>query len=142
MGRKAGALLWNRIRLLIPAGHAIPTTGFQVDTGLIQPNHSFPDYSPGEPPLGVVTAPPGPANSTGPASRVQVIPMAPVGAWTTITHGEPYVDPTTRHVFVQFFNADNNNGYSVNVLFWDPHAIVGPGDADTYHAPPPANESP
>jgi hypothetical protein len=127
MSTKAGALLWNRQRITLPAGL---TT---IDTGLRQVNKAFNNMSLDEPPLGVSVAPPGPADGTLPASRIMVVPMSPISTWANITHGEPFVDPATGTVKVTF----NNSGASttVNVLFWDPHSIPGPGQANTYHQP-------
>jgi len=128
MSTKAGALLWHRMRLTLSAGL---TT---VDTGLTQLNKSFANDSIGEPPLGVAIAPPGPPDGTLPASRVHVIPMSPIPAWTSVTHGEPFVDPATGTVKVTFNNVVSPAGpVTINVLFWDPHTIVGPGQADTYN---------
>jgi hypothetical protein len=89
--------------------------------------------SPNEPPLGVELAPPGPADGTLPASRIQVIPMSPISPWNNITHGEPFVNPATGTVWVTFNNQNEISG-TINVLFWDPHSMVGPGDADTYNS--------
>lgn len=127
MGLKAGALLWNRMAITLNQGFT------SIDTGLRQPNKSFPGYSPNEPPLGVEAAPPGPPDGTLPASRIQVIPMSPTSPWTDITHGEPFVNPATGTVWVTFSNANKTPAF-VNVLFWDPHSILGPGQADTYNA--------
>jgi len=126
MGRKAAALLWNRMRVEILDGV------IDIDTGLTQPNRSFPDYSPGEPPLGVNAAV-SPVAGTPPASRIQVIPMAPLSDWQGVTHGEPYFNTTTNTIHVQFSNGVQT---FINVLFWDPHSLIGPGDADTYNAAP------
>jgi len=126
MGLKAATLLWNREHLVLASG----ITSF--DTGLTQTNRSFADYSPNEPPLGVSSAPPGPPDGTLPASRIQVIPMAPLGVWVDITHGEPFVNPATNTVWVTF-NNNSKTPAEINVLFWDPHSIVGPGLAATYN---------
>jgi len=125
MGLKAGALLWNRRRLTLPAG-----LDTNIDTGLTQPNRSFESYSPGEPPLGVVAAAP-PAPGTPPASRIQVVPMSPMANWALVTHGEPYLDTDTNTIHVLFTNG-GQTPVNINVLFWDPHSMVGPGEADTY----------
>lgn len=125
MGTKAGALLWNRQRLTLNAGVT------PVDTGLAEVGKAFGNMSLNEPPLGVSSAPPGPPDGTTPASRVQVIPQAPTAAWADITHGEPYVNPATGTVWVTFVNAGKTPA-TINVFFWDPHSLVGPGDADTY----------
>jgi hypothetical protein len=134
MGKKAGTLLWNRLHQLLAPGF---TT---VDTGLTQGNKAFAGMSPGEPPLGVEAAPPGPPDGTLPASRVQVIPMSPISAWGAVTHGEPFVDPVTGTVKVTFNNAtivdEEPVSVTINVFFWDPHSMVGPGEADTYNSPP------
>jgi hypothetical protein len=127
MSTKAGTLLWNRQRFALPAG--LDTV---IDTGLTQVNKSFASMSLNEPPLGVTTAPPGPPDGTTPASRVQVIPQAPLGSWASITHGEPFLDPATGTVKVLFSNNGQQNA-TVNALFWDPHSMVGPGEADTYN---------
>lgn len=119
MGLKAGALLWNRQRIELQANSA----SFH-DTGLHQPNKSFADYSPNEPAINQYAAI---------GSRIQVIPMSPLPEWTTISHGEPFLDPDGK-IMVQFFNSDLYNNHTINVLFWDPHSMVGPGDADTYQA--------
>lgn len=129
MSTKAGTLLWNRQRLTLPPGFS------SIDTGLRQVNKSFADMSPNEPPLGVEAAPPGPPDGTLPASRVHVIPMAPLSVWSTITHGEPFVNPATGTVWVTF-NSNNEGSVQINALFWDPHSMVGPGQAAPYNPPP------
>lgn len=128
MSKKAGQLLWNRQRMTLAGG---VTT---IDTGLTQVSRSFESESIGEPPLGVTVAPPGPADGMLPASRIQVIPMAPLEDWSGITHGEPFVDPATNTVKVTFTNTSSPpSTVTPNVLFWDPHSMMGPGDADTYN---------
>lgn len=131
MGLKAGALLWHRMRITLPAATTLAPSTLNVDTGLTQPNRSFESYSPGEPPLGVVAAVP-PPDGTPPASRIQVIPMAPLAAWTLVTHGEPYLDTDTDTIHVLFTNS-GPTPIEINALFWDPHSMVGPGEANTYH---------
>ena len=118
MSKNAGTLLWNRQRINIPAPPEIGVyVPLDVDTGLTQPNRGLTASSATEPGL---------------AARTQVIPMAPTVAWTFITHGEPYLDPATDTIHVVFSNADSNDA-EVNVLFWDPHTMVGPGAADDYN---------
>lgn len=129
MGRKSGTLLWNRMQVALSTDL---TT--DVDTGITQLNRSFPDYSPNEPPLGVQTVPPGPPNGSLPASRVQVIPLSPLGSWLDISHGEPYFDPTTGTIHVNF-SVTPIEGTLMNVFFWDPHSMAGPGEADPYNDP-------
>lgn len=128
MSKNAGQLLWNRQRIDLLAG----TT--QVNTGLTQVSRSFESESIGEPPLGVTLVPPGPANGALPASRVQVIPLAQTDKWVGVTHGEPYLNPTTNTIFVAFQNNSESTITDLNVLFWLPHSMVGPGDADTYNS--------
>jgi hypothetical protein len=132
MSKNAGELLWRRRHITLAPGVQV------VDTGLTQVNRSFAGMSLNEPPLGVTIAPPGPADGALPASRVQVIPMSPyIPTWNDITHGEPFVDPATGTVKVTFNNATPGSpppSVTVNVLFWDPHAIAGPGDATTYNS--------
>lgn len=118
MSTKAGALLWNRVHVTFPAD----TDTVNVDTGIKQVNRSFADQSPNEPTL---------------AQRLQVVPLAPTDNWASVTMTEPTLDPVTGTLHVTFTNP--NHGVPpfqiapLNVLFWDPHTIAGPGDADTYN---------
>jgi hypothetical protein len=125
MSINQGQLLWNRQHLILAGGF---TT---VDTLLQQPDQAFGASSVNEPPLGVSAAPPGPGAGTTPASRIQVIPLSPIPAWTSLTHGEPFVDPATGTVKVTFSNF-SGGPLTVNVLFWDPSTKIGPGQANTY----------
>lgn len=109
-----------RLPTIPGAGHGGPPGTLDVDTGLTQVNQSFPDMSPEEPGFG-----------TG-DSRIQVVPMSPISFWTGITHGEPFFDPATGTIHVEFTNSGIEDVTNLNVLFWDPHSSVGPGDADTY----------
>ena len=59
-----------------------------------------------------------------------VCPMSPVVAWFGISHGEPYLDPTTKTVHVAFLNT--GGPAMINVLFWNPHSAICPLDADPY----------
>jgi len=129
MSTKAGNLLWNRVRVTIP-GDAAPT---EVDTGLIQLGKSFDASSVDEPPLGE-SGTVAPAPGTLPASRIQVIPLAPTSAWANITHSEPFLDTATGTIHVTFSNSAEGAA-EINVLFWNPHSAIGPGEADTYNAP-------
>ena len=138
MSTKSGQLLWNRKRIVLDEPSQV------IDTGLRQVSQGFGASSDGEPSLGVVAAPPGPVigDPSTPASRVQVIPLLPLArgasfSWTDVRHGEPFVDPMTDTVKVEFFN-DTEDSFipkTLNVLFWDPHTSIGPGQADTYHTP-------
>lgn len=127
MSTNAGQLLWNRQRITLTAGP------LNVDTGLRQVNRNFEANSVGEPPLGVAGVAP-PAAGTLPASRVQVIPMAPMSGWANVTHSEPWFNTATGTVFVTF-TGGGEGGEVINVMFWDPATVAGPGDADTYNAP-------
>lgn len=118
MGLKAGALLWNRQQITVLPGQGLPAN--LIDTGLAQVNKNFADQSVGEPAINA-------AGTIG--SRIQVLPLAPLSAWTGITHGEPFLD-TDGKIKVQFDNVGQTQ--VLNVLFWNPHSIVGPGDADLY----------
>jgi hypothetical protein len=117
MAEKAGALLWNRVYKQLAEGTQT------VNTGLKQPNTGFGDYSPGEPPLA------GSPDPGGVGSRIQVIPMSPLTAWAGVRHGEPQVNEDGE-VEVTFEIPDG--GRLLNVLFWDPHSMIGPGAADPY----------
>jgi hypothetical protein len=142
MSTKAGQLLWNRKRIILDAPEVI------IDTGLTQVNQAFDSSSTGEPNLGIVIAPPGPADGAGPASRIQVIPLCAIStpssafSWEDVTHGEPFVDPATGTVKVAFQNRSEDSFVikTLNVLFWDPHTAIGPGQADTYHPEPQITE--
>jgi 1-acyl-sn-glycerol-3-phosphate acyltransferase len=125
MSRKAGTLLWNRRHIEFQLG----AVAVDIDTGLTQVNRGFDNLSPNEPGF---DAP----------SRIQVIPMAPIGTWGSIGHGEPTLDPATDTIHVTFFYTgpipeppQQVQMPTINVLFWDPHSMVGPGDADTYSPP-------
>jgi len=120
MGLKAGALLWNRMRVNIPGAANGGGPGIlDVDTGITQVTKSFADMSKDEPDF-------------GDPSRIQVMPMMPISAWDVITHGEPYFDPATGTIHVEFLNASFGTSI-INVLFWNPHSLVGPGEADPYN---------
>jgi hypothetical protein len=120
---KSGTLLWNRQHLSFTS---LETR--DIDTGLTQSNLALAN----DPPLGI-PGPAAPAPGETPASRVHVIPMAPIGAWSNITHGEPYYNTTTGTVHVVFTNGLESNVTDLNVLFWDPHTSISPGDAATYN---------
>ena len=75
MSKNAGQLLWNRVNLFIDPGATV-----DVDTGLCQVLKAWGASSINEPGFGF-------------PSRIQVIPMAPVGGWLDVSHGEPFLDP-------------------------------------------------
>lgn len=127
MSTKAGNLLWNRQRITVGPNST------DVNTGLRQANRSFEASSVGEPPLGIAGVA-APADGALPASRVQVIPLAPTPEWADVTHSEPWFNTATGTVFVTFATT-NESTSTINVLFWDPHTLMGPGEADTYNAP-------
>ena len=120
MSKNAGALLWRRMSVFVPGGvvGALGAPG-DTDTGLTQLNKDFANQSVGEP-------------GFGSPSRIQVVPLAPTSVWNFVTHTEPVFDPTTETIHVLFSNS--GPPVTVNVLFWDPHTAVGPGEADTYVA--------
>jgi hypothetical protein len=113
------------MRVFVPGGvvGALGAPG-DADTGITQVQKGFENDSLGEP-------------TFGSPSRVQVVPMAPLSAWNNVTHDEPIFDPTTGTVHVLFSNSGAPT--TINVLFWDPHSLIGPGQADTYNdeSPPP-----
>jgi hypothetical protein len=110
MSKNAGELLWNRQRI------NIDDETIDVDTGITQVDRSFGDMSLNEP-------------TFGNPSRIQVIPLAPTSEWIGLTHGEPFFNSATGTIHVLF---QNNSDTTFNVLFWDPHSILGPGQADFY----------
>jgi len=117
MGLTAGHLLISRQRISVPAGAST------FDTGLEQTARNFaPDpVLDGSDPTFV---------DPGTPSRVMVMMLPPTDNWAGITIHEPYVDPATGRVFVDFENAGAE--ITLNVLFWNPHTRVCPLDADTY----------
>ncbi len=121
MSANAGQLLVARKHLTLAPG------ANDIDTGLKQNDRSFGNMSNGEPADGAL--PPG-----GPSSRVQVVPLAPTANWTGVTHTDPFYNATTGTVHVVFTNA-GGQPVDVNVLFWNPAAIVGPCQGDFYVAP-------
>jgi len=96
----------------------------------MQTNVNFNASSVNEPPLGV-TAASAPAAGTLPASRIQVIPLSPISNWVGITHSEPYVSTATNTVHVTFHGSPD---VQFNAWFWDPHTLIGPGQAMTYNS--------
>lgn len=118
MGKKAGFLMWNRMRITINANTAV-----EVDTELAQPTGSFQNMSTDEPRINQFT---GSSGTIG--SRIQVIPLAPLIAWQNIVHSEPFLSADGK-IKVLFTNTGQSN-VTINVLFWNPHSLVGPGDSD------------
>lgn len=119
MSAKAGTLLWNRVHVTFPPN----VSTVDVDTGIKQVNKSFADQSPNEPDLG---------------QRLQIIPEAPRNSWNSIQVSEPTLDPVTGTLHVTFTGPHPEGSFqlpAINVLFWDPHTVAGPGDADTYNPP-------
>lgn len=108
----AGQLLLVRRQLTLADG---VTT---VDTGITQVSLAT------DPPVGGVEASEGVA---GTASRVQVLPLAPLQAWTTgqIEHGEPRLNASGT-IEVDFWVAAGTGPQTINVLFWDPHTSITP----------------
>lgn len=121
MPQISGQLLWRRMQIYLETG----TTA--IDTGLCQKSLAFGTDPPMHGEL------PSMLDPDGTPSRIQVIPMAALPSWTFVTHSEPTVSGGT--VRVTFMNS--GSPVTINVLFWDPHSMVGPGDADTYNPMPP-----
>jgi len=116
MSVNAGQLLWNRQQISVTAGSPLV-----VNTGLKQQSQAFGNSSVNEPPLD--------GSSVG--SRVQVIPLPPTAAWATVTISEPTVDGS-GNINVTFTNTAEAGTVVLNVLFWDPHTSIGPGQATKY----------
>jgi hypothetical protein len=132
MSKTSGQLLWRRMQITLPPFSS------EIDTGLCQRNLAFDTSSNNEPTLGAVPIPPDRADG----SRVQVIPLSPISAWTGVRHTEPFLSPTTGTVHVQFVNFTGGGGgdptpqpVTINVLFWDPATAMGPGAATSYVVP-------
>lgn len=128
MSIKQGQLLWNRIQFTVPAATNGGGPGIlDLDTGLTQVNRAWGNSSDGEPGFGT-------------PSRIQVVPLAPIAGvdgltgWVKLSHGEPFLDPITNTIHVEFTN-DALVPAFVNGLFWNPHTAMGPGEADPYTAP-------
>jgi hypothetical protein len=119
----AGQLLLSRQRITLQPG--VPTN---IDTGLTQGSLAAQS---GDAPVGLIQATP-PADGATPASRVMVVPLAPILEWGGVTHGEPYFDTDTNTVHV-VFALSSESAQEINVMFWDPHTAVGPVDAETYN---------
>lgn len=127
MSKVAGQLLWSRRQITLVSGSGAPNI---IDTGICQKSLAFgtdPVLNGVEPSMG---------DQDGTPSRVQVIPLAPLtggmtpGRWDNVSHSEPYVLNGTVHVH---FTVSSELGTTINVLFWDPHSILGPGEAETYN---------
>lgn len=132
MSTNAGQLLVHRMHIALSPD----LLANDIDTGLCQENRSYENDSVNEP----VDGAPGNANSfLGPVvapdpsvpSRVMVIPQAPYGDWAGITHGEPYFNTITKTVHVVFITPQAP--IELNVLFWMPHSLAGPIQADLYN---------
>ena len=127
MSKKAGNLLWRRMRITLAAGTGgefpIPSR-LDVDTGITQLQKGFDNDSLGEPGFDLAGA--------GDPTRVQVVPLSPIAAWGGVTIDDPVWDLTTETMHVVFHNSATQQ-VEINVLFWDPHSLIGPGRADTYN---------
>lgn len=128
MSRRAGQLLWHRMKILVPAFDVTPGT-LDVDTGISETLRGENVNGPNQPKFDTVLATPA-------VSRLNVIPQSPFDAWFAgaILHGEPYLDPGTNtlHVIFTNNNVETPAAVSIDVLFWDPHSLCGPGLADSY----------
>jgi hypothetical protein len=151
MSIKAGTLLWRRMRLTIA-----PFTTLLVDTGIRQVNKPFSSMSLDEPIMGVVPpllAIPEFIDDSGtlaitalpvlpgslPTSRIMVIPLPPIAPWVQVAiPTEPFFNPNTGTVNIVLANG-GLLPVQLNLLVWDPHSIVGPGQADVYADMPDIN---
>lgn len=126
MPKVAGQLLWSRRQITVT--YVAPPPGQPdsnlIDTGLTQKSLAFGT----DPPMD--GADPTVGDQDGTPSRIQVIPLAPLANWQYVTHDEPYV--ANGRVYVQF-HMNGERIQTINVLFWNPHSMLGPGDADTYN---------
>jgi len=70
------------------------------------------------------------------APSVQIIPLPPLANWVGVELG---AQPDDENVVL--ISPDDRE---VDVLFWEPHTVVGPGDADDYmiSGPPPPPPEP
>jgi hypothetical protein len=103
----AGQKLWNRKHITLKAGE---TTA--VPHGLRQVRRNIdPTFK----------------------QAVQIIPLPPLANWVGIELG---AQPDDEYVYL-VNNAGTGNDVEVDVLFWEPHTVVGPGDADDYIVPGP-----
>lgn len=106
MSKVAGQLLWNRIK----TDNIVGETDYRCNTGLCQKSMAEdPDF----------------------ASRVMVIPQAPLSAWADVSIGEPFM--TNGVVHVDFSYDGQAEAVILNVLFWAPHTVAGPVDVDLYN---------
>lgn len=119
MGLKAGALLWSRKKLTLDPG-VNPAT----DTGLRQVLQNFGDMSIDEPRINQFVG----SDGSTIGSRIQVIPLVPTSNWANVAHSEAFLaaDGSIRVIFTN----NGPNPVTINVLFWNPHSLIGPGDAD------------
>lgn len=130
--QRAGNLLWRRMKVTIFTEEAGPNPLNLINTGICQAQQAFATLGNNEPEMP-------PVGSVNVASRVNVIPLMPLEGWIAITHDEPIstvnLDGHTT-VKVQFRNSSSDA--QINVLFWDPHELCGPGAAPdpTTHVTP------
>lgn len=131
MSAQAGNLHIVRQRVALTAD-ATPTN---IDTGIAVASQAYDKTGspsdPVDPPLGIHQAS-APAAGATPASRLQVIPLPPMAAWTGVTIGEPYFDTDTNTVHVEL-TSNVEGGSTVNVLFWAPHTCCGPIKVAAYN---------
>jgi len=119
MALQNGSLVKHRMRVTLQGGAQ------DVDTGL---RTKVQAYKP-DPPLNG-------SQLNQIASRVMVIPLAPIDNWAGVTHEEPFIDAATQTVHV-LFNLPNEGPIEINVLFDAVHTLEGPVSCDTYMDNPP-----
>jgi len=117
MSAKNGQLLISRQQITLVAGANV------IDTGLRQVNQAFGASSVGEPDL---------------AERTMVIPLpgssTATGNWSLVRVANPTIGPNGT-VLVTLTWLGEAGSAIYNVLFWAPHTLVGPVDAEPYIAP-------
>jgi hypothetical protein len=97
MSKKAGNFLWRRMRITLPAGTGggegpVFPSRTDVDTGITQLQKGFNNDSLGEPGFDI--------GGVGDPTRLQVVPMAPMTAWNSVTMDDPNWDLTTETMHV------------------------------------------
>jgi hypothetical protein len=103
---RSGQRLWNRKHLVLEVGENI------VPHGLTQLRRNIdPQFAP----------------------AVQIIPLPPLDAWAGVQLG---AQPDSENVMFIVPDTGGKTGkpeqVELDVLFWEPHTVVGPGDADEY----------
>lgn len=119
MSKRSGTLLWRRMQF---GSLFLDGLEHDIDTGLTQVGQAL---GPDEPPID---------GNIGP-SRIMVLVLQQFIPTANIQlKRQPFIDPVTNTVHVLLQNTgDPTQG--VSILFWDPHTLIGPGQADPYAIP-------